>query len=755
MRPMWQRSLQVQRMSKIRFSIAVALLVSAAAAASAQATLDPVARAKSIGGSTRLGSGSPVFSQGGIDTNIPIYEGTKTPETSINAGNIKDRTRGALTGGTTASSAYQRMMDSAELRQKFDLETDYIGITNGDTATKEAENIAGQYFKSDTTENPACDFSDFSVLEPFTRFCDVHSKIKEVACKINRVVTVDRTDTWQCDIAKEDKTIRCKTNWKGECKESDLPDFNNDKECVLEEERCLKWQETYVREPKTGTLFEFRKNAWVMEGWFASDPRWILYWNGERLATHFGEFPPETEVDGWKYVAGDRIEYRFNLRWVDIFRHKNLEVRHPPAGALAGNVDGALFGWKGTGTQRGQLMWDGKSLGTHAPSAKIGECTYFRLDTQSNAGWSGVYRICPAKKQCLEFERDYNCTTLNQCGKLKSAKSCTQIVKQCLAGRLQDCDHERYQYACQNDITNYAPAKLIKSTINRIEDKLVNTCNPEPTAQGCEAGALKCTKGKAVKNILGFPVSRDCWQYEQTYSCVDGSAGNYSDCRPFERDSSCKVVQRTCLSFENPAAGNASNCKHWEYEYRCGGGIELPESCTATNVCIGDLCEGLVDEPNTDFANAAAWLTALDEAAKDSSKNLNSQKVELFSGTARSCKVGALGTINCCKDSGWANGVLGDCTADELALMDRVQAKAAVYVGTYCSKKKLWAFAFKSAAPIAHLIANLVWYFRKKLDAYQIKVGARHAIQFAADFLLKRSEILTGTRSIYLKHLLT
>ncbi|WP_196772435.1 conjugal transfer protein TraN [Cereibacter sphaeroides] len=45
--------------------------------------------------------------------------------------------------------------------------------------------------------------------------------------------------------------------------------------------------------------------------------------------------------------------------------------------------------------------------------------------------------------------------------------------------------------------------------------------------------------------------------------------------------------------------------------------------------------------------------------------------------------------MNCCKDSGWANGILDSCSESELALIDRIQAKAAVYIGTYCSRKVL------------------------------------------------------------------
>ena len=251
----------------------------------------------------------------------------------------------------------------------------------------------------------------------------------------------------------------------------------------------------------------------------------------------------------------------------------------------------------------------------------------------------------------------------------------------------------RVQIGIRPDAAHLATAGAgLPFRIERIEDRLVNSCTPPPSERGCVAGESVCSSGPAVRTIMGFPVSRECWAYRQDHTCPAGDHAAQSDCGPFEADPSCEVIGQTCLSeveADEDLGGAPAGCQHWEYRYRCGGGMELREHCTAFNVCVGSLCEGVVDEPNTDFGNAAAWLTMLDEAAKDSEKSIEMQQVSLFAGTARNCRIGALSTINCCNDSGWANGILGECSENELALMDRVAAKAAIYVGTYCSRRVL------------------------------------------------------------------
>ncbi|MDH2328347.1 conjugal transfer protein TraN [Cereibacter sp. SYSU M97828] len=692
--------------------LARALLIAVSAmtigtALQAQEAFDPTARAKAAGNASRLGSGSSVFTQGGIDNALPIYEGTDTPETSINKGNIDARTKDALTGGTTAAGVYEDMIDSIDLRPQYDIPTDHIGITNADKAHTEAEDIAGQYFQSDVTENPACNFADFSVLEPFERYCDVHAQTATQGCKIDREVEIDRLDTWRCEVADTTVTVECDTDHNGECNVADLPDGNEASSCSPSGETCLEEEEVALREPWVGYYFE-DENGQPIQGrpremyWGSSgrDESMCYFWKGEHMGCSRKCCSPvdhEHHNGGWIYKAHGYCNGGFSSRVCGIIRFKkegrDMMMNDPPAGGYLGAESGNFYGW----SDGGRLWWNGANLGIQENEFVSFECIYKRVGQNgthtapnNHTGiFHGVQRSCVVPPRCLRKSQEYYCPDNDQCSGLRETAACTELGSRCMVTENGECSLERFNYSCLNDLTDHKPALLLESKIDRIEDKLVNRCDALAGDLNCVSGETTCVVGEEVRTIMGFPVSRECWQYEQSYQCIDGAAGNHSDCGPFEADASCEVISKTCLSYDEEEGEAPVECRHWEYGYRCGGGMQMPSECTAMNVCVGGLCEGIDHEANTDFANAAAWLTVLDEAAKDTEKSLDLQSVTMFSGTARNCKVGALGTINCCRDSGWANGVIGDCSESELALMDRVQAKAAVYLGTYCSRKVL------------------------------------------------------------------
>lgn len=608
--------------------ITMALIGVAQPVSGQNADLDPTARAKAAGSAAAPGTGSFVFSSEAISDHVIPFEGVNTPETTVNSGNIDARRNEVISGNTDAARAYQRSMDSVTLRPSFDPGTDHTGVTVADQATVNAEDIAGRYFSSTINTDPACSFTDFNVLEPFERFCDVHSNIREETCIINRIVDVDRRDTWRCDVTTDDITLTCATGQDGACALEDLPEGNPENRCTFLEERCIAWLSSTIREPQTGS--RFRNNGADASYVWNDEMFFFFVWDGTFVGltetTSSSSEPSFTASDGWTY-------------------HRDCQ-----------------------------------------PGSPIGQ--YGFPDC-------GIYRTQegdPSDERCSEFERDYSCRTDDQCTSLAATASCERTGRTCLTTGPNGCALDRSTYSCFNDLTNYAPAALLESRIERIEDRLVNTCDPSPAEQGCIAGDSVCSVGQEVRTIMGFPVARDCWQYSQSFTCLADGADSYTDCGPFQNDTSCEVIGQTCLSFvesDETTGPIPDECRHWEYHYRCGGNIAIPDHCSAFNVCVGDLCEGIADEPNTGFGSAAAWLTVLDEAAKDSEKSVDMRNVTMFSGTGRNCKVGALNTINCCKDSGWANGILGDCTESELALMDRVQARAAVYTGTYCSRKFL------------------------------------------------------------------
>ncbi|NPD15038.1 conjugal transfer protein TraN [Xinfangfangia sp. D13-10-4-6] len=536
--------------------------------------------------------------------------------------------------------------------------------------------------------------------------------MREETCTISRVVEVDRRDTWRCDRTTDDVTVTCTPGEDGVCATEDLPEGNPASQCSFIEERCTAWESSTIREPQTGSRF-VTSGANASYVW--SDELFSFYvWDGEIVGlSPSGDDSPDPMFipDGeWLYhkdCAPDAPYGAYGFYDCGIYRTKEGLLTEEQ-GPFYGLEEGVGYGWFDEDGVGGPLIWAGVNYGYHTDGAVIGDCTYNYGDwghAFADFSWAPVYnspvmrefwypvrRTCQVENRCSQIERDYSCTTNDQCGSLAANTSCSRTEHSCLTTGDAGCELERSTWDCLNDLSDHAPAARLDSRIERIEDRLVNSCDPSPEAQGCIAGESVCSVGAEVRTIMGFPVSRDCWEYEQGFTCLAEGVEDYTDCGPFQADPSCEVIGQTCLSFvesDETVGGTPAECQHWEYQYRCGGGMELPEHCTAFNVCVGELCEGIIDEPNTDFGNAAAWLTVLDEAAKDSEKSVDMQDVTLFSGTGRNCKVGALSTINCCNDSGWANGILGDCSESELALMDRIQAKAAVYIGTYCSRKVL------------------------------------------------------------------
>lgn len=588
--------------------------------------IDPRAAARDAANAARLTPGSSIFGNSRVEDVVAPFEGTNIPETSITGSNIEDRRNQAVAGGGTSSQALQTLSDSNNLRPTREISHDNPALGVADYVITNKYAIAGHLFSATVDENPQCNMEDFSALEPFERFCESHTNLTERVCQIDRVVEVDRIDTWQCDITADWVTVRCTPDGTGSCPMSQLPEGNPQNQCVFQEERRCEPTMTTIREPSTGSRLNFNNRMFVSNS--LREVRRIT-WDGRILFTTFpgDRFNGSMTIGGWTY--------------------------HLDPSRRATNLS----------------------------------CTRLFCDR-------GIYRTRNVVSGCNPpvYDRDYICPTATQCDSLEAQPSCTVISDNCLSSNRGTCVHQRKTFECLNDLSDHAPAALLNSRIERIEDQLVNSCDPDPASEGCIAGDMKCSIGRQVRTIMGFPISRDCWQYEQSFTCLGDEADTQSDCGPFENDPSCEIIGQHCLSFdeaEEQTGPTPAACQHWEYQYRCGGDLGLPEQCTATNVCVGELCEGIEDEANKDFAMATAWLTMLDEAVNDNSKSIDAQNIELFAGQRMHCSRRALSYGDCCRDSGWGLNLFMQCSEQEFALMDRKSAKSTHYVGSYCTRKFL------------------------------------------------------------------
>lgn len=279
----------------------------------------------------------------------------------------------------------------------------------------------------------------------------------------------------------------------------------------------------------------------------------------------------------------------------------------------------------------------------------------------------------------------------DECRALTAAPECLQTSSACLnLGADGQCVSERRSYSCLNNNGDLSPARLVQSGSTDIAETTAETCDPAVQSTSCAAEEPRCIAGPETRIINGVPITRDCWAWDKAISCQ--VAGTNSDCALFEREPNCHRIQSDCLAWsggEDEDGNGLGSCVHWEDRYRCEAAAGAAgQNCDRLTVCAGGYCETVEPEPaNTGYGLAATWLNVMNEMAKDAQKDLESQEIKVFNGKANSCRVGALGVLNCCKDSGWGNGIIGSCTSDEYDLIERNAAEATHYIGTYCSKR--------------------------------------------------------------------
>lgn len=224
-------------------------------------------------------------------------------------------------------------------------------------------------------------------------------------------------------------------------------------------------------------------------------------------------------------------------------------------------------------------------------------------------------------------------------------------------------------------------------------DRVVSTAPDESQCTGL-AGNSDCTlereictdSGPQTRVIDGVSVTRDCWGWQRSYSCLARSAA--SDCAEIEDEGSCRYLREECLTEDEP-------CETWERIYECSlpvaGTGETQYICDGDIYCIDGWCETIERKANDEFRDAVTALHAMDEARGA----FDPQTLTLFRGTRNTCSSKVFGALNCCKGKGFPliPGIsllvsLG-CSREEVLLHERDAQGLCAYVGTYCSDKVL------------------------------------------------------------------
>ena len=232
--------------------------------------------------------------------------------------------------------------------------------------------------------------------------------------------------------------------------------------------------------------------------------------------------------------------------------------------------------------------------------------------------------------------------------------------------------------------------------ITPLKEEWTSTCQNMEARQKkglCKLLRRVCTDGPSERVIAGTmgaekspgfrKIKRDCWRYEEIYSCSHASENT---CETL-RKSSCEQYGSKCIS----KVGDT--CIEWEQTFRCPDkimetraekvgkpGFKLPKAGTDVK-----------PQDNTDFQDAMTKLSVFNSIQKDMRANGDGKTINVFKGKPRKCTVAWAGFKNCCTNGkGWGVSLkLSDCEPEEKELAEYQSKKLCVQVGDeYCADRE-------------------------------------------------------------------
>jgi len=193
----------------------------------------------------------------------------------------------------------------------------------------------------------------------------------------------------------------------------------------------------------------------------------------------------------------------------------------------------------------------------------------------------------------------------------------------------------------------------------------------------CYYKSKVCTQGPQTRVIQGVPITKDCWQYTQTYGC---SYPSRQDCGPL-RARGCAQINSRCKQ----RVGNS--CVVYSQTYECK---DPPRTTYAikggtTPFCLDGSCRDQSWENNDEMMSSLAQLALLKELQGQFGMG------GFFKGEDNRCSKQPVNFKDCCgSGKGWGKDLgLASCSSKEKLLSQRRKKGLCHYVGTYCAKKVL------------------------------------------------------------------
>jgi len=144
-------------------------------------------------------------------------------------------------------------------------------------------------------------------------------------------------------------------------------------------------------------------------------------------------------------------------------------------------------------------------------------------------------------RECWKYQKEYKCkkdTFTNYCVGIKNTAGCELVSSNCLEREeaydnntqqtLNVCVNEQSLYQCGNLFKTSTQTVVLDGEYTIIDNiKNINLnlplCSVSQKEESCYKIGSICTELAETRNINGINIYKNCWKYEDKYSCVNGS----------------------------------------------------------------------------------------------------------------------------------------------------------------------------------------------------------------------------------------
>jgi conjugal transfer mating pair stabilization protein TraN len=225
---------------------------------------------------------------------------------------------------------------------------------------------------------------------------------------------------------------------------------------------------------------------------------------------------------------------------------------------------------------------------------------------------------------CIRVQKTEDCTLsdpVNSCADLtplaKNPTSplgnnqCNLIEETCTDFAFGQCNEWAREFECFNAAAIMGDAVLENRRFSNLQEEFSQDCRAVEANPDCSFERSEITMGFATRIINARSVTRSWWQRQHRYDCSVGSVED--TCQAFDAQPICRQTgQVTCLAYDSEG-----RCIAQTEQYLCESDTSFAPQCAVVEVCEDGSCDPEEDEPNGDYAQAAAWLNFLDEATKN------------------------------------------------------------------------------------------------------------------------------------------